>query len=146
MHNSKLEYLGLVAACNGFCQELSAQQNVEIVFHSRDVPGRLSAEISLCIFRVLQEALANAVKHSGVRQFMVSLEATSDEIHLCVQDAGVGFNPEQALEKGGLGLTSMRERLKLAHGRLAIDSKSERGTTIHAYVPLRASMVQGATL
>jgi len=139
LHSSKLEVLGLAAASRGFCIELSKEQNVEIAFHSEDIPKQLPQEISLCLFRVLQEALRNAVKHSGVRQFEVSLKGVLNEIHLAVHDRGVGFDPERAINQAGIGLISMQERLKLVCGQLSIDSKVQRGTTIHARVPLSPS-------
>jgi len=140
LHSSKLEYLGLVAASEGFCRELSDRQNVEIAFHSQDIPKQLPQEIALSLFRVLQEALQNAVKHSGVRQFEVLLKAASNEIQLSVHDSGVGFDPEKAMNQHGLGLTSMKERLKLVDGKVSIDSKLQSGTTIYARVPLAPTM------
>jgi len=104
------------------------------------LPSRVPREISLCLFRVLQEALHNAVKHSGVRQFDVQLKGTSDEIHLTVSDRGAGFNLEAARKSGGLGLNRMQERLKLVTGRLSIDSLPQRGTTLHARVPVSAGI------
>jgi PAS domain S-box-containing protein len=136
LHSSKLEYLGLVAACRGFCRELSERQRVDIEFYSESVPKDLSKEISLCLFRVLQEGLQNAITHSGAREFRVSLKGTANEVELSVQDSGSGFDPEMAIGGHGLGLTSMKERLKLVHGRLSIDSKPGHGTTINARVPL----------
>ena len=136
LHSSKLDYLGLGAACRGFCRELSERQKVEIEFHSDGVPAKLSKEVSLCLFRVLQEALQNAVKHSGVREFHVSLQGTSDGVDLRVHDSGCGFDPEKATSGHGLGLTSMKERLKLVEGILTIDSKPQHGTTVHARVSL----------
>ncbi len=85
---------------------------------------------------VLQEALQNAVKYSGVRQFQVSLKATPNEVELSVNDSGVGFDLEKAIGGHGLGLTSMTERMKLVDGLLSIDSRPEHGTTIRAHVPL----------
>jgi len=91
---------------------------------------------SSCLFRVLQEALHNAVKHSGVRQFDGRLWTTPDEIHLTVSDRGRGFNLGTARKAGGLGINRMHERLKLVKGSLSIDSQPNRGTTIQACVPL----------
>jgi PAS domain S-box-containing protein len=136
LHSPKLEYLGLAAAAASFCREFSDQQKVEIAFHCESVPKKLQQEISVCLFRVLQEALQNATKHSGSRQFEVTLQGGSNEIELSVHDSGVGFEPEEAIKGRGLGLTSMRERLKLVDGHLSIDSKPQHGTTIHARVPL----------
>jgi PAS domain S-box-containing protein len=136
LHSSKLEYLGIVMAMRGFCREFSEQQKVEIEFKNHDLPSLLSPDISLCLFRVLQEALHNSAKYSGVRHFEVRLWGTSDEIYLTVSDSGTGFDVEAAKEGRGLGLTSMEERVKLLKGTLSIESQSKRGTTIHARVPL----------
>jgi len=138
LHSSKLEYLGLEAAASSFCRELSEQKVVEIAFHSRDVPKKLPQEVALCLFRVLQEALQNAVKHSGAQRYEVWLIGAMNEIRLTVQDAGIGFDVEEALKGRGLGITSMKERLKLVAGRLSIDSQPNAGTTVQATVPLAA--------
>ena len=140
LHSSKLGYLGLAAAASSFCRELSDQKNVEVQFSSENVPKQLSEEISLCLFRVLQEALQNAVKHSGSQHFQVSLQGGTNEIELTVHDSGIGFDPEEAMKGHGLGLTSMRERLKLVDGGISVDSKSQCGTTIHARVPFVSEM------
>ena len=136
LHSPKLDYLGLAAAAAGFCKELSDRQRVEIEFHSENISKELPKEISLCLFRVLQEALQNAIKHSGSRQFQISLTGGANEIELTVHDSGVGFEPEEAIKGRGLGLTSMKERLRAVDGELSIDSQLQRGTTIHARVPL----------
>ena len=91
LHSSRLQYLGLAAALRGFCQEFSEQQKVEVDFDTHDLPTSLSPEISLCFFRVLQEALHNAAKHSGVRDFEVRLWGATDEIHLTDQRLGTGL-------------------------------------------------------
>jgi PAS domain S-box-containing protein len=136
LHSAKLEYLGLAIAMKSFCEEFGNQQEVEIEFQSHDLPSSLSSDISLCLFRVLQEALHNSAKHSGVRHVEGRLWGTPDEIHLTVSDAGAGFDIKTAKQGRGLGLVSMEERLKLVKGTLSIESQSQRGTTIHARVPL----------
>ena len=135
LHSTKLEYLGPVAAMRGLCQELGEQTKVKIDFKSQDLPRPLPPDISVCLFRVLQEALHNSVKHSGARQVKVEFWGTSDEVHLAVSDPGVGFDSEAAKESRGLGLVSMEERLKLLKGTISIESQPKRGTTIHASVP-----------
>jgi PAS domain S-box-containing protein len=137
LHSSNLEYLGLGVAAASFCREACALQNVEIEFHSEGVTKAVPKEISLCLFRVLQEAIQNAIKHSRVRRFEVSLQGSSDEVQLIVRDSGIGFDTEKASIGYGIGLTSMRERLKLVDGQLLVDSKPQGGTTVHARVPLR---------
>ncbi len=138
LHSAKLQYLGVARAMRGFCQEFGEQQNAEIEFQSNDLPSHVSPDTSLCLFRVLQEALHNSAKHSGVRHIEVRLWGTSDEIHLTVADSGAGFDLEAAKESRGIGLLSMEDRLKLLQGTLSIDSQPQRGTTIHASVPLSA--------
>jgi PAS domain S-box-containing protein len=135
LHSSKLEYLGLAAAARSFCQELSEQQNVEIEFEHADVPPNLSEEASLCLFRILQEALHNAVKHSGVAYFKVDLRQTGDTIQLSVSDTGMGFDPEVAMTQHGLGLVSMRERVSLVGGTIAIKSAPNHGVVIQVQIP-----------
>ncbi len=136
LHSSKLEYLGIVTAMRAFCKEFAEQQDVEVVIASDEVPRTLPPETSLCLFRVLQEALQNALKHSGVRHFEVELRYSSNVIRLAVRDSGSGFDAEQRMNSSGLGLVSMAERVKLVNGELSIDSRPNSGTTIHARVPL----------
>jgi signal transduction histidine kinase len=135
LHSSRLQYLGIAAAMRGFCQDFGKQQEVEIDFRTNDLASALPPDISFCLFRVLQEALHNSAKHSGVRHFEVRLWETSSEIHLTVSDSGVGFDIEAAKASRGLGLISMEERLKLLNGTFSIESRPQRGTTIHARVP-----------
>jgi signal transduction histidine kinase len=115
---------------------LSGQSKVEVQFSHSGIPRSVPKEISLCVFRVLQEALQNAVKHSGVRSFTVDLHGTEEAIELTVSDVGRGFDEQDAFTRNGLGLVSMRERLQLVHGELSVKSKTGAGTTIRAWVPL----------
>lgn len=135
LHSSKLDYLGIVAATRGFCREFSKQHDLVIDFRDKGVPTHVPQNISLCLFRVAQEALHNAVKYSGTRHFVVELQATGSEVRLTVSDAGVGFNVEQAKSERGLGLVSMQERVHLVHGRFHIESAPGAGTRITAIVP-----------
>jgi PAS domain S-box-containing protein len=135
LHSSKLEYLGLMAAARSFCRELSEQRNVRIEFMDSDIPSAVPKEISLCLFRVLQEALQNAVRHSGGQDFAVEMHSTQDGISLIVSDSGIGFDWRQAINGRGLGLISMRERLRLVNGELSIHSEPGCGTTVLARVP-----------
>jgi signal transduction histidine kinase len=136
LYSPRLEYLGLAGVMRSFCRDLGEQKKVEIDFKSDGIPRHVPPDITLCLYRVLQEAVHNAVQHSGVRQFDVRLWATSDEIHLTVSDCGAGFDLETARKSRGLGLNRMEERLKLVKGSLSIDSQPKRGTTIHGLVPL----------
>jgi signal transduction histidine kinase len=139
LHSSKLQLLEVVAAIGGFCREIAEQQEITIDFTNEGVPDDVPPDIALCLFRVLQEALRNAERHSQVRAFSVDLRGTADAIRLTVRDGGRGFDPHSAARGGGLGLTSMRERLKLVGGDLVIDSQPAKGTTIVARVPVPAA-------
>jgi len=137
LHPAKLEFLGLERAAAGFCKELSNRHGVVIDIHCENIPTALPEEISLCLYRVLQEALQNVVKHSVSRHAHVSLHGQIDTISLTVKDSGAGFNPHEAMRGAGLGLTSMKERLKVVGGQLSIHSQRGCGTAIHAVAPLR---------
>jgi PAS domain S-box-containing protein len=138
LHSSKLDYLGLTVAASSFCREFSEQQRVEIDFTHKGMPRSVPKEISLCFFRILQEALQNAVKYSGVRHFSVKFEGTPAEIQLTVSDHGIGFDQDHAFSGRGLGLISMRERVQLVKGELSVTSQPAGGTTILARVPFKA--------
>jgi len=138
LHSSKLEFLGLVSALKGFCEEFGAQQKVKIDFTASNVPQDMPREVSLCLFRVSQEGLRNAVRYSGVRQFEVELRGISGELHLKVRDSGVGFDPQALVSNRGLGIVSMRERAGLVGGTISIVSKPMGGTEIRVCVPIAA--------
>ena len=140
LHSSNLEHLGLAAAVTGYCKEFSDQHNTEIQLCVENSPNHLSVDVSLCLFRVLQEALQNAIKHSGTRKFDVSLIGRAQEITLTINDSGTGFDYETAIRGRGLGLISMRERLKLVNGTVSIDTELGRGSTIRASVPFASKV------
>ena len=143
LHPSKLNNLGLVAALHGFCKEISDQSGVKIHLTCRNVPKGLPGDVSLCLYRVSQEALNNVVKHSSAHDAKVDVSGTNDGIELCISDAGVGFAPEVAKEKAGLGLISMRERLRLVGGQLSVESEPFHGTRICARVRLADRVIPG---
>jgi PAS domain S-box-containing protein len=138
LHSSKLDYLGVAAAIRGFCRELSKQHKVGIEFTENGVPKNLPEDIALCLFRVSQEALHNAMKYSGMSQFTIEMTGMPDELQLLITDEGAGFDVEQARRNGGLGLLSMQERVNLVKGRLLVESTPGSGTKILAVVPLVA--------
>jgi PAS domain S-box-containing protein len=136
LHSPKLEYLGLVAAIASFCREFCQQHDVNIDFAEEDVPDFVPRDISLSLFRITQEALQNALKHSGRDEFYVILRGSADSIQLEVSDKGVGFDAERARQKDGLGLVSMQERAHLVHGIFDIESRVDGGTKILVRIPL----------
>jgi PAS domain S-box-containing protein len=137
LHSSKLDYLGLVSASAGFCREVFDQQGLEVRFTSHGIPDHLPKDVALCLYRVLQEAVNNAMKHAGAGHVAAALRGDAAEIHLEVVDDGTGFDPEARLDDWGLGLISMKERLGLIGGEMTIQSRPGAGTTVRAWVPVQ---------
>jgi PAS domain S-box-containing protein len=139
LHPYKLDALGLVASLRGLCNEFAQQHNLHIQFVDRDIRSQIRKDVTLCLFRIAQEALRNVVKHSGAAEALVELSGRADQIELCVFDSGVGFRLEDVKPETGLGLISMRERLRLVGGHLAVESEPSRGTRIRVRIPLHAT-------
>ena len=138
LHSSKLQFLGIVSAAGALCREMSEQHGVTIAFTHESVPEDLRQDVALALFRVLQEALTNAIKHAGVSHLSVALRGREDEIQLEIVDTGVGFDYRGVLGSHGLGLVSMQERLNLVQGEFTVDSRHGHGTRVNARVPLSA--------
>jgi PAS domain S-box-containing protein len=136
LHSSHLEYLGLETAAEVLCNDLRKQQPVEIGFICDGVPRNLPKDISLCLYRVMQEALQNAIKHSGAQRLTVELIGDPGAIRLAVSDDGIGFNQRSIDKRHGLGLISMRERMRMVHGEFSVTSQPGEGTTVTCSVPL----------
>jgi PAS domain S-box-containing protein len=137
LHPSKLEHLGVVSGIKSWCKEFGERQAMKIDFKS-DVSTVVPFGVGICLFRVLQEALHNALKHSGEKRVEVRVAEHSNEFHLIVRDSGIGFDIEAASQGRGLGLTSMQERVRLVNGTITIESKPMDGTTIHVRVPFES--------
>ena len=137
LHPARLRLVGLVAAIRGLQQEMS-RADASIAFAHHDVPSTLPPEITLTVFRIVQEALQNALKYSGARHLAVDLRGTPGELTLTIQDDGRGFDVDEAWGKG-LGLISMGERLEAVGGTLRIGSTPGKGTRLEATVPLPAA-------
>jgi signal transduction histidine kinase len=142
LHSATLELLGIVAAIKSFCVEFAHQQGATIEFTSSGVPTHLPRDASLCLFRVVQEALRNAVKHSGVRHIEAQLQGTATMVALTVRDRGCGFDPDIAMCGRGLGLVSMRERASLVKGSFVVASTPGGGTEIHLRIPMDAGVAR----
>lgn len=135
LHPSKLEDLGLVTAVRSYCHELSKQTKLTVKFSDANVPRSLPREIALCLYRIVQEALRNVIKHSGSKTAVVELMAGSREICLAVSDSGKGFDMEASRGGEGLGLASMRERVRSLGGELSICSRPTQGTRVAVRIP-----------
>ena len=135
LHPAKLRLIGLVAALQGLQRELS-QSDIAITFTHDNVPPTLPPDLTLCLFRIVQEALQNALKYSEARHVSVHLSGGPDGLALTIVDDGVGFDVDAAWGKG-LGLISMSERLEAIGGTFEIRSKPGAGTRLEVRVPLR---------
>jgi signal transduction histidine kinase len=145
LHPSLLDNLGLIAALRSICRELSEQSGVAVDFTTQNVPTFLPRDVSLSLFRLVQEALHNALKHSKGTHFYVHLEGMADGIALEIRDWGIGFDANNGRKKKGLGLVSMHERIQLLNGRIDIDSRPNAGTRVRVHVPLEKEGLAGVT-
>lgn len=137
LHSSTLDLAHFKDAVAILCRNVARRSGMRIrLIADPDLPKAVPREISLCVYRVVQEALRNAIQHSGARTARVEIRTASGEIHVSVSDTGSGFDPGR--KKGdGLGLLSMRERVRLVRGQLSVQSGRLRGTRIFARIPIR---------
>jgi PAS domain S-box-containing protein len=135
LHSSTLDYLGLVPALQKLTVEFSDRHGIPIAFTHAPLPARLPSEAALCLFRVAEESLTNVAKHSKARSARVHIAGASDGIRLTVEDSGEGFDVRSSASEAGLGFVSMRERLRILHGTIHVDSAPARGTRIDAWIP-----------
>jgi signal transduction histidine kinase len=138
LHPSILDDLGLVDALRAECLSLDQRDGVIVKFDTYHVPADLSREVTLCVYRIAQEALRNVARHAQSPQAWVRLVAAGQQLVLSVRDCGVGFDAGRR-GKSGIGLANMRERARLIHGRVTIRSRRGKGTKITLRVPLSES-------
>jgi signal transduction histidine kinase len=142
LHSSTLESLGLVPGISSFCNEFSAHQGIEVSFAHDDIPRSIAPDVTLCLFRIVQEALRNVKRHSCCSSAQVRLESVNSAVHLRVSDEGVGFNENDPSRLAGLGIRSMEERLRLVGGRFEIRTRPTEGTQIDAWVPVKSTLAE----
>jgi signal transduction histidine kinase len=141
LHPSRLQTLGLVAAIGSLCRDVALQRSILVDFtHDGELPQPLDADLSLCIYRITQEALHNVAKHSRARKASVRLAASANDLSLYVADAGVGFDVAGTRAES-LGLASMRERVSFCNGQFAIHTSPGQGTRIGVRIPLPVPQV-----
>ena len=144
LHSSALENLGLVAGARAFCEEFADQQEIHVDFTYDNVPSGISGDVALCLFRILQEGLRNIKKHSGADWAEVRLEVADGKLHLSIADHGKGFDSKVRSSRGGIGIRSMEERLRLLGGNLQIHARPMEGTRIDAWLPFTIATQQGS--
>jgi two-component system sensor histidine kinase UhpB len=137
LHPAALEEAGLVAVLKSFAAELSRLEEIQIDLSVPEDCPSIPHDIAVCIYRVAQESLRNIVKHSGADRAEVALSVDEDVVTLLVRDDGRGFNVGRAPQRGGLGLISIAERIRLLSGRFDVTSQPGHGTTVRVQVPVR---------
>jgi two-component system sensor histidine kinase UhpB len=144
LHPGVLQHAGLHAALEVRCAEFREQQGTKVVYQAHGDLTGIPPEVSLCLYRVVQEALGNIARHAHARAIEVSLTRTDVDLQLDIVDDGQGFDLAEARRSGGLGLLGMDERVRLIMGSVSIDTQPQCGTHLRAEVPLRG--LEHATL
>lgn len=144
LHPSHLEHLGLAMAIQEHCREFGEEHQIRMQCLIRDIPGTVDNDVAACVFRILEEALHNAWRHGRATRIGVELCSHKERLRLRVSDNGQGFDPVKRTSGEGLGLISMRERLRLVRGELSISSAPSHGTRIEVRVPLGPGEWQAA--
>jgi signal transduction histidine kinase len=136
LHPVVLADLGLAAALKAECRAFGEQHGIPVAFRPRNIQRELPEDLSLCLYRVAQESLRNIGRHAAARTVRVALTGGAS-VGMVIEDAGAGFAPDEVRGKGGLGLVSMEERVRLAGGTFSIQSRPGKGTRVEVRVPVR---------
>ena len=131
-----LQHVGLAAALRGYCRDFARSHGLPVVFRAAGELGTVPADVGLCLYRVVQEALGNVAKHAAAREARVTVERAGADVVLAITDDGRGFDPAAARGRRGLGLLSLDERVRLVGGRLTVDTKPQHGTQLRIVVPV----------
>jgi signal transduction histidine kinase len=140
LHSSKLQFVGLGVALRDLCRQLSQHHHVDVRLTADDIDLSDQPDLALCFYRVAQEALSNAVRHSGSAHVDVRVTMINGMLCMTIRDDGAGFDPAAAAQ--GLGLATMRERLRLVEGKFQIVSRPGGGTEVTARAPAFAASMQ----
>jgi len=137
LHPALLQEAGLPEALSAYCEEFSSVRGLSVLCETDASVKELSPGAALCLYRIAQEALGNAAKHSGAKKVEVRLMRSDDRVRLFVSDDGVGCAPDQVAKSGGLGVINMRERVHQLNGTFELDSEPGRGTSVKVEIPFR---------
>lgn len=136
LHPGVLQHVGLVAALQGYCEEFEGEHGLAMTFRADENLGVVPIDRALCLYRAGQEALGNVAKHAKARHVRVSVARDHDDVRLTVADDGCGFDLTEARRRGGLGLISLDERVRLVGGQVTIRTGPQEGTEVRILVPL----------
>jgi two-component system sensor histidine kinase UhpB len=135
LHPGVLKHAGLVDALRSHCTELARQHSIEIEVDADGDSAISDIAVALCLYRIVQEALRNVVKHARARHVRVTVRRCDDKVQVAVIDDGNGFDLARARERGrGLGLRSIDERVRMVGGRLSVETAPGKGTAIVVWV------------
>ncbi len=143
LHPSIIEDLGLKHAIRAECANFTKREGILIRYEPADLPRGIPIATAVSLFRIVQEALRNIGKHAKVKEAQVSLVGDEHELKLTIEDSGIGFDMAQTTGLPGLGLASMKERVRLIRGRLSIESVPGQGTIIKVLAPLSGRRKDG---
>ena len=135
LHPAILDDLGLAVALQSYVRAFALREKIEVKFTHKNLPVDLPPEIASCLYRVTQEGLRNVARHARTSQATVGLKRIEDGIYLSIKDSGAGFDPRSVRSKGGLGIISMEERVRLVGGTLSLKSGPGRGTHVSVLIP-----------
>lgn len=141
LHPAKLRFLGLVKATQCLCRDVAVRHSLDIAFTHERMPAIVAPDRALCLYRIVQEALQNVVKHSGASRAVVRLTGAPDSLKLEISDSGGGFDTSKP--RDGIGLLSMRERVNLLNGSVTVESAPGSGTRITVRVPANEAAAAG---
>src|SRR5208283_30315 len=144
LHSTKLDHLGLRAALSELCGNVFQHSGIVVSLEVDEQADRLAEEVARCLYRVAQEALNNASKHSGASSVQVFVQRKGEIVCLTIQDSGKGFDSSVLRDSSGIGLASMRERMRSIGGILVIHSSSGLGTEVVAKVSCPAARIATA--
>ncbi|MGD9243706.1 MAG: PAS domain S-box protein [Desulfobacterales bacterium] len=136
LHPSILDDLGLVDAVKSECSSFAHREGIAVDYQAETIPPMITKDVAICFYRIVQEGLRNVAKHAKTKKVAVSLSGKNDSLYLTIKDQGKGFDPKEAESKFGLGLSSMRERIRLIRGDISIESQPGHGTVINVQAPL----------
>ena len=132
-----IEHVGLVASLSSLCSEFGREKGIGVEADLSELGRRPPPSVVLSLYRITQEGLQNVRKHSQAKTVRVSLTERDERLRLVIADDGVGFDPDRIANKQGLGLVSMKERVRLLQGTLRIRSSPSAGTVVEVSVPHR---------
>ena len=140
LHSSRLDLVGLVPALSGLCQEITKKYEIDVHFDTHEVPPNLTKDVQLCLFRVAQEALETSRSIAMPKVHKSNLGVSGTPTASCLAMPAEGFNPAATDQGSGIGLISMRERLRLVGGKFSVVSEPMRGTEVRAEIPLSVAV------